>query len=90
MFRSSHQGQHLLSAWLSLTPGLARMLAWSTIALELAIGFGLWFSRTRKVAALALVLLHAGIAASMRVSLLFHALMLLHLLLFFGRRGDED
>lgn len=91
VFRSARQGQHLLSAWLSLTPGpLAQMLAWSTIALELAIGFGLWFARTRKVAALALVLLHAGIAASMRVSLLFHVLMLLHLLLFFGRRGDED
>ncbi|MDC0720227.1 HTTM domain-containing protein [Nannocystis bainbridge] len=88
VFRSAHQGQHLLSAWLPLTPGLALLLAWSTIALELAIGFGLWFARTRPAAAAGLVLLHAGIAGSMRVSLLFHALMLLHLLLFFGRRGD--
>ncbi|WAS99148.1 HTTM domain-containing protein [Nannocystis punicea] len=90
VFRSSHQGQHLLSAWLPLTYGpLAQALAWSTIALELTIGFGLWFARTRLLAALALVLLHVGIAASMRVSLLFLALMMLHLLLFFGRRGDE-
>ncbi|PCC75413.1 Vitamin K-dependent gamma-carboxylase [Nannocystis exedens] len=90
IFRSARQGQHLLSAWLPLTPGpLAQALAWSTIALELAIGCGLWFARTRRPAAIALVLLHAGIAGSMRVSLLFHALMLLHLLLFFGRRGDE-
>jgi hypothetical protein len=35
------------------------------------------------------VLLHVGIAASMRVSLLFHALMMLHLLLFLGPREDE-
>ncbi|MCY1062455.1 HTTM domain-containing protein [Nannocystis sp. SCPEA4] len=91
IFRSSHQGQHLLSAWLPLTLGpLARALAWSTIALELAIGFGLWFARTRKPAAVALVLLHLGIAGSMRVSLLFHALMLLHLLLFVGPREGAE
>lgn len=93
IFRSSHQGQHLLSAWLTLTPGLvARAIAWSTIAFELGIGLGLWFARTRRLAAAALVLLHLGIAASMRVSLLFHALMLLHLVLFVGPRaaGDAD
>jgi hypothetical protein len=86
IFGSTRQGQHLLSAWLSVGPGLARGLAWSTIGLELLIGIGLWFARTRTLAAVALVALHLGIAATMRVSLLFHALMLLHLVLFVGAR----
>lgn len=88
IFRSARQGQHLLSAWLPLAAGpLARAIAWSTIGIELLIGIGLWFARTRAIAALALVLLHLGIAATMRVSLLFHALMLLHLVLFVGPRS---
>lgn len=81
----SEYAQHLLSAGVTLERGpLAVAIAWSTIALELIIGVGLWPARTRRPAAAALVLLHAGIAATMRISLLFHALMLVHLLLFFG------
>ena len=89
IFASERQGQHLLSASLPLKPGpLAGALAWSTMGLELLIAAGLWSRRARAPAAAALVLLHLAIAASMRVSLLFHALMLLHLLLFVGPREN--
>lgn len=90
VLRSTHQGEHLLSAWLPLSrEPLAQAIAWSTIGFELLIAVGLWFARTRPAAVGALVLLHVGIAGSMRVSLLFHALMLLHLLLFVGPRGRQ-
>ena len=83
--RSEFYGQHLLSAGVTLDRGpLALALGWSTIALELLVGVGLWPARTRVAAACGLVLLHVGIAATMRISLLFHALMILHLVLFVG------
>lgn len=83
--RSQFYGQHLLSAGVTVDRGpLALALAWSTIALELAIGVGLWPARTRVAAACGLLALHGGIAATMRISLLFHLLMALHLVLFVG------
>lgn len=51
---------------------------------ELFIALGLWHRRTRVAAAVALVGLHAGMALTMRVSWLFHGLMLAHLGLFLG------
>lgn len=91
IFGSPRFGQHLLSATLPLDGALPVLLGWSTIALELCIGVGLWHARTRILAAAALVGLHLGIAATMRISLLFLALMVLHLLLFVGpqRAGAE-
>lgn len=83
--RSAFYGQHLLSAGVTVERGpLALALAWSTVALELGIGVLLWPARTRVAAACGLVVLHLGIAATMRISLLFHALMILHLVLFVG------
>jgi hypothetical protein len=75
-------GQHLLSDWLPITPTLAMLMSWAVLSGELVVGFGLWFRRTRGLAMLACVGLHLGMALTLRVSLLFHALMLLHLLLF--------
>lgn len=91
--RSQFYGRHLLSDGVTVEHGpLALALAWSTMAIELLVGVGLWPARTRVAAACGLVLLHGGIAATMRISLLFHALMILHLVLFVGppwawRRG---
>lgn len=82
IFGSSRYGKHLLSSWFP-APGLWTLAAvWAVLALELFIAFGLWHRRTRLAAAAGLVLLHLGIALTMKVSLLFHALMLLQLALF--------
>jgi hypothetical protein len=84
---SPHYGDHLLSAGLALTGPAARWTAWAVILGELAIGVGLWPRRTRRAAVVASILLHAGMAASLRVSLLFHALMLAHLALLSRTRA---
>ncbi|MCB9569766.1 MAG: HTTM domain-containing protein [Myxococcales bacterium] len=87
VLRSPHYGDHLLSSWWALGPGGAAAIAWATMLGELGIGVGLVFARTRRWAALGLVVLHVAIALSMRVSLLFHALVFAHLVLLVGPRG---
>jgi hypothetical protein len=71
-------GRFLLSSH-GITHGVSRALTWSTLALEVGIGLGVWAARTRPAAVAACVALHAGILLSMRISPLFAALMWLHL-----------
>ena len=81
-------GDYLLSSWLALDAGMwPWVIAWGTIAGELFIAVGLWWSRTRSAAIVTLVGLHLGIALTLRVSWLFHALMLVHVVLFVRGRG---
>jgi hypothetical protein len=83
-------GQHLVSDWVTFTPAMTAVLGWMVLASELFVGIGLWFRPTRKLAILACIGLHLGMALTLRVSLLFHALMWLHLVLFVsGPEGDR-
>lgn len=85
IFGSGRYGRHLASNWLPAPAGAwPLVLGWSVIGIELFIALGLWHRRTRVAAAVALVGLHAGMALTMRVSWLFHGLMLAHLGLFLG------
>lgn len=87
--QSSIYGEFLVSAWLPLDEGpWPWAIAWGTIVGELFIAVGLWWSRTRSAAIVTLVGLHLGIALTLRVSWLFHALMLLHVVLFVRGRKD--
>ena len=84
---SPRYGQHFASNLLPPMQGAwPVLLAWSVIVLELFIALGLWHRRTRMAAALALVGLHVGMMLTMRVSWLFHGLMLAHLGLFWPLR----
>lgn len=81
--RAPHYGDYLLSSWVALDVGVwPWVIAWGTIVGEIFIALGLWWPLTRRAAIVALVLLHVGIAATLRISWLFHALMLLHVVLF--------
>lgn len=83
IFGSARYGQHLASNWLPPAEGAwPLVLGWSVIVLELFIAVGLWHRRSRRAALLTLIALHAGIALTMRVSWLFHGLILAHLGLF--------
>jgi len=79
---SEHTGQFLLSAWVDLPLWLCRIASCSTLAAELFVGIAIWFPRTRKAALVVCILLHLGMALSLRITPLFHTLMLLHLVLF--------
>jgi len=69
----------------------AQVLGIATLGLELFIGLGLLFRRTRPWALGALILLHLGLALSLRISPLFHLLILAHLPLFLlGRPAVHD
>lgn len=61
---------------------LCMFLSISTLCAEWFIGFGLWFGKTKKWAMLFCILMHTGMALTLRVSVLFHILMVGHLLLF--------
>jgi hypothetical protein len=82
--RGHDYGNFLLSAWFPVSLGMARVLGWLTLASECFVGFGLWYRRTRPWAMLLCVAMHATMAVSMRVSILFHLLMIGHLPLFFS------
>lgn len=86
---SPRVGQHLLSHWLPATGTWPMLAGWSVMAIEVFIALGIWHRRTRTAAAAALVLLHVGMALTLRVTLLFHALMLIHLALIV-RIGDRS
>jgi hypothetical protein len=84
VLRSPEYGGVLLSTEVDIPAGIALVLAWATILGELFIALGLWFRRSRRWAILTVVGLHVAIALTLRISLLFHTLMLLHLVLFVG------
>jgi hypothetical protein len=82
-------GRFLLSAWFPVSLGVARVLGWATLASECFIGLGLWIRASRPWAVLVCVVMHGTMALSLRVSILFHLLMLVHLPLFLSARGWE-
>ena len=87
--RGRDYGTFLLSEWFPVSLDLARFLGWITLASECFIGFGLWARRTRPWAVLVCVAMHVTMALSLRVSILFHLLMLGHLPLFLSPRAWE-
>jgi hypothetical protein len=80
--RGHDYGSFLLSAWLPISLGAARILGWATLASETFIGLGLWNRLTRPFAMLVCFGMHLGMALSLRVAVLFHLLMVGHLALF--------
>ena len=82
--RGNDYGSFLLSAWFPVSLAVARVLGWMTLASECFVGLGLWHRRTRVWAMLLCVAMHTMMAFSMRVSILFHLLMVGHLPLFFS------
>jgi hypothetical protein len=87
--RGQDYGTFLLSAWFPVSLDVARVLGWATLASECFVGFGLWFRRTRPLAVLVCVGMHTLMALSLRVSILFHLLMLGHLPLFLSAGAWE-
>jgi hypothetical protein len=83
-FRGRDYGSFLLSAWIPISLETARVLGWMTLASECFIGVALWHRRTVRVAMLVCAGMHLTMALSMRVSVLFHLLMVGHLPLFFS------
>jgi hypothetical protein len=51
--------------WLAAVPGLAMLLCWSTLVLEIGYAFFVWPRRTRTLWAVGTIGLHAGIAVTM-------------------------
>jgi len=84
---SSHTGQFLLSAWVDIPMWFCQVASWGTLCAELFVAIGMWSARTRLSAAVVCVMLHLGMALSLRITPLFHTLMLLHLVLFVSDRG---
>ena len=87
--RGHDYGSFLLSAWFPVSLDVARVLGWATLAGECFIGLALWLRFTRPWAVLVCVWMHTMMALSMRVSILFHLLMLGHLPLFLSSRAWE-
>jgi len=87
--RGHDYGSFLVSAWFPISLGVARVLGWATLASECFIGLGLWHRATRPYAVVTCVGMHVLMALSMRVSILFHLLMLGHLPLFLSPRAWE-
>jgi hypothetical protein len=81
--RGHDYGSFLVSAWFPISLGVARVLGWATLASEVFVGVGLWHRRTAIWATMVCVGMHGMMALTMRVSILFHLLMIGHLPLFF-------
>ncbi|MET0592477.1 MAG: HTTM domain-containing protein [Polyangiaceae bacterium] len=88
-FRGQDYGQFLLSAWFPISLDVARVLGWATLASECFVGLGLWHPRTKRLAMFVCVGMHTMMALTMRVSILFHLLMVAHLPLFFSTETWE-
>lgn len=86
IFRAPEFGRFGLSAlyvsWSAVPDWIAKAIAWGTIATEGFIAVALWYRRSWRWAALAVIGLHLGLMLSLRVSILFHLLMIGHLVLF--------
>jgi len=81
VFNSPRFGLWLLSQW-----GVSLQWAWclsvATLIGEWFIGFGIWHRATRRPAIACCILFHVGMSCALRVSILFHVLMVGHLVLF--------
>jgi hypothetical protein len=88
VLRSPDYGGRIASTDAEVPAALALTFAWATILGELFIAAGLWSQRTRRWAILGVVALHLSMLLTIRISLLFHALMLLHLALFVRVPGE--
>jgi hypothetical protein len=82
--RGHDYGSFLLSAWFPISRDTARALGWATLATEVFVGIGLWHRRTAILAMMVGAGMHTMMALTMRVSILFHLLMVGHLPLFFA------
>jgi hypothetical protein len=81
-WRGHSYGQFLLSAWFPVSRDVAKWLGRVILASEGFIALGMWHRRTRFWAMLVCLGMHLGMLLSLRVSPLFHLLMLGHLPLF--------
>jgi hypothetical protein len=87
--RGHDYGSFLLSAWFPVSLGVARVLGWATLMGECFVGLGLWLRWTRPWAVLVCIAMHGMMAVSLRVSVLFHLIMLGHLPLFLSPQAWE-
>jgi len=81
-WRGQDYGSFLLSAWLPMPQKIATVLGLLTLINEVCVAVGLWFRWSRPLALLGCATMHLGMALSLRVSPLFHLLMVGHLFLF--------
>lgn len=88
-FHGRDYGRFLLSEWFPISLDVAKVLGWATLASECFIGFALWHPRTARLAMFVCVGMHTMMALTMRVSILFHLLMVGHLPLFFSTQTWE-
>jgi hypothetical protein len=79
---SDHVGRFLLSEWVDIPLSACAIASLCVLAAEAFVAVGIWFGRTRMAAMVVCVALHLGMALPLRISPLFHTLMLLHLVLF--------
>jgi hypothetical protein len=75
-----------LPAWVSAPP-IGSILGWATLAVELGVGVGVWFRRSRPFVLFAGVLLHLGIAALFEIGF-FTYVMIASYLAFLPPRSD--
>lgn len=73
-------------AW-AVTPPIGALLGWGTLAVELGVGVGVWFRKTRPYVLVAGVILHLAIAAAFEIGF-FSYVMLASYLAFLPHRQD--
>ncbi len=81
-FHGRSYGDWLLTHWVDFPMWACQAGAWLIPAVEICVALGIWFRRTRRSAMVLCVLLHLSMMLTLRVSALFPALMLIHLVLF--------
>jgi hypothetical protein len=84
ILNSPRYGLWLLSSW-----GISLQVAWflsiATLIGEWFIGFGIWHRVTRGPAIACCILFHVAMSCTLRVSILFHLLMIGHVVLFLSQ-----
>jgi hypothetical protein len=75
--------------WIADHPALVSIGTFGTIAVELAVGVGVWFPRARLPVMAAGALLHIGIALAMRVGFFSAAILVLYLAFVPPARAEQ-
>ncbi len=75
-----------IPAW-AVTPPIGSLLGWATLAVELGVGVGVWFRKTRPYVLVAGVILHLAIAAAFEIGF-FSYVMIASYLAFLPYRRD--